>query len=282
MINYLNGWNTGIIMREESFLALALKIKTSTGQTHLFYLQGDVLRDLMMILQNRLLSIQINAANSQQDMTALCETAAQELMNNLPVIELKDVEQPDTGCIVSSLSVSFDDHGFNLLFILKNEALHHIKVADAQIQFMMVALARALDNVKGITLIGLLTAGINYIPVYDAEFKQDGSIDYSMIESEQWKLDLFNQFTLIIYGIENKDGLQLKFGAVIKSHTAINEQEIDVIARNFASKSKRLMQYTHQLAIIKTKSLAFDKGGIPSPQEALQPLAEFHKALRSK
>lgn len=282
MSNYLKGFNTGILTHEEGFLALALKAKTSNDQTHLFYFQAEALRDLMMILQNRLVSLQNNATPGQQELAALFEKANQELVNNLPVMEQKDVEQPDPGCIVTTLSVSLEEQGFKLLFILKNETLHHIKVSDAQIQFLMMAIARALDLIKNVNLIGLLTANINYVPVYDAEFKQNGAIDYSLLESEPWKLELFNQFMLIIYGIENKDGLELKLGAVIKTHAAVTEQEIDVIARNIASKSKRLMEYTHQLAIIKTKPLAFNKGGTPSPQEALQPLAEFHKALRMK
>lgn len=282
MNNYLKGINTGVLMHEEGFMALVLKIKTSNDQNHLFYLQAEALRDLMMILQNRFLSLQISAAHNQQELTALIERANQELVNNIPVIDQKDVEQPDPGCIVSTLSVSFEEQGFKLLFILKNETLHHIKVSDEQIQFMMVGIARALQNVKNANLLALLTAGINYAPAYDAEFKQDGTIDYSMIESEHWKLDLFNQYTLIIYGIENKDGLELKFGAVIKTHAASNEQDMDVIARNFASKSKRLMPFCNQLAMIKTTALEFDKDGLPSPKEALQPLAEFHKALRTQ
>lgn len=282
MINYLNGLNTGILMNEQGFLAIALKMKTSNGQTNLFYLQGDVLRDLMMVLQNRIVSLHTKVVSGQQDFTAHVENANQELVNNLPVIEQKDLEQPDPGCIVNSISVSLGDDDFKLLLIQKNEALHHIKVSDTQIQFLMVAIARALDNVKNADLIDLLTAGINYVPVYDADFKQDGTIDYSMIETEHWKLDLFYQFVLIIYGIENQDGFELKFGAVIKTHSAVNEQVIDSIARNFASRSNRLMPHTHQLAMIKSTPLVFDKEGIPSPKEALQPLAEFHKSLRTK
>lgn len=240
MINYLNGLNTGVIMNEEGFLALALKVKTSNGQTNMFYLQGYVLKDLLMILQNRLLSLQIKAADSQQDVAALIENASQALVNKLPMIEQMDLEQPDIGHLVNSLSVSFDEHGFRLLLIQKNESMHHIKVSDEQIQFMMVAIAKALDNVKNTDLINLLTTGINYVPVYDAEFRQNGTIDYSMIEIEPWKLDLFNQFYLVVYGIENKDGLELKFGAVIKAHAVINEQEIDIAAQNFASKSKKV------------------------------------------
>jgi hypothetical protein len=282
MINYLNGLNTGILINDEGFLALALKIKTSNGQTNLFYLQGEVLRDLMMVLQNRAVSLHMKAESSQQDITARVESATQELVNNIPVIEARDLEQPDPGCILTSLSVSFDEDDFKLLLIQKNEALHHIKVSDAQIQFVMVAIARALDNFKSVNLLTQLTSGINYAPVYDAEFNPNGTMDYSILQNEHWKLDLFNQFTLIIYGIENKDGLELKFGAVIKTHAATNEQELDVIARNLASRSKRLMPYTHQLALIKFTAMPFDKDGMPSPKEALQPLAEFHKALRTE
>lgn len=282
MSNFLKGLNTGILTHEEGFLALALKVTISNDQTHLFYFQAEALRDLMMILQNRLLSLQNNTTLDQQELVALIEKANQELVNHLPVIEQKDVEQPDPGCIVTTLSASLEEQGFKLLFILKNETVHHIKVSDTQLQFMMMGIAKALDLIKNVDLIGLLTANINYAPVYDAEFKQNGAIDYSLIEIEQWKLELFNQFMLIIYGVENKDGLELKLGAVIKTHAAINEQEIDIIARNLASKSKRLMQYTSQLALIKAKPLEFNKVGAPSPQEALQPLADFHKALRMK
>lgn len=280
MINYMNGLNTGILMNEEGFLALVLKIKTSNDQTNLFYLQGEALRDLMMVLQNRLLFLHQKIGNGQIDVSRRIESANQELANNLPVIEPKDVQQPDAGCLVSSIAVSCSEDDFKLLFIQRNGSLYHIKISDTQIQFMMVAIAKALDNVKNNDLISLLTAGINYAPVYDAIFKQDGSIDYSLIETEQWKMDLFNQYILIIYGIESKEGLELRFGAVIKTHNVVNDQEIDVIARNFASRSNKLMQYHHQLAEIKTTVMPFEKDGVPSVNEALQPLANFHKRLR--
>ncbi|MEB6379551.1 YjeJ family protein [Leclercia adecarboxylata] len=280
MINYLKGLNTGILMHEQGFMAMALKIKTSHDQTHMFYLQGQELRDLMMILQNRLVSLQTGVVNNQQEMTTSVESTNQELVNHIPVIEQQEVEQPNADYLVSSLSVSFTEHEFKLVLILKNETLHHITISDLQIHFMMLAIARALGNVKSDNLVALFSAGLNYSPIYDAEFNQNGTIDYSLIENEQWKLDLFSQFYLIIYGLENKDGLELKLGAVVKAHAAINEQEMNEIARNFASKSKRLMPYCNQLAMIKSTPLAFEKYGLPSPNEALQPLAEFHKALR--
>lgn len=282
MSNYLKGLNTSILLHEENFMALTLKVKTSNAQTHLFHLQGEALRDLMMILQNRLLTLQINSANDQHSLAALIEKASQEMANNLPLIEPQDVEQPDAGSLVSNLSVIFNEHDFKLLLILKNESMHHIRVSDAQIQFIMVAIARVLDNVKNTNLIALLAAGNNYAPVYDAEFNDNGTIDYSVIEIEQWKLDLFSQFFLIIYSIESKDGPEMKFGAVIKAHEAINEEGMDIIAHHFASKSKRLMPYSNELKSIKTTALALNIAGIPSPKDALQPLAEFYKTLNMK
>lgn len=279
MTNSIHGLNSGLLLNEEGFVALALKVKASNGQTSLFYLQGEALRDLMMVLQNRLLFVQNNIANGHQEVAEHIETANQELIKNLPMLELKDVEQPDAGFLVNSLAVSFAKDGFKLAIFLKNESLLHIKVSDAQLQFIMVAIARALDNVKNVDLINILATGINYAPVYDALFKQDGSIDYSLIETDQWKLDLFKEHVLIVYGIESKEGLQLKFGAVVKCHKCVNEQELDIIARNFASKSKKIMPYLNQLAEIKTRVMPFEKVGIPSVNEALQPLAEFHKAL---
>lgn len=279
MTNSIHGLNSGLLLNEAGFVALALKVKTSNGQTSLFYIQGEALRDLMMVLQNRLLFVQNNVANGHQEVAEHIEAANHELIKNLPALELKDVEQPDAGFLVNSLAVSFAEDGFKLAIFLKNESLLHIKVSDAQLQFIMVAIARALDNVKNVDLINIFTSGINYAPVYDALFKQDGSIDYSLIEAEQWKLDLFNEYVLIVYGIENKEGFKLKFGAVVKCHKSVNEQEIDIIARNFASKSKKIMPYLNQLAEIKTRVMPFEKVGIPSVNEALQPLADFHKAL---
>lgn len=282
MVNYLNGLNTGILMNEQGFVAIAFKVKTSNGQTNLFYMQGEALRSLMMILQNRLVSMHVKIASGQKDKAALIESATQELVNNLPALELKDVEQPDPGCLVSSLSVSLEEDDFKLLLIQKNESLHHIKVADAQIQFMMVAIAKALDNLKNPELVNLLTSGINYAPIYDAEFNQNGSIDYSMVESEHWQLDLFNKYFLIVYGIENQDGFNFKLGAIVKTHAVVNEQELDIIARNLAKRSKRLTPYAQQISLIKTATLDFDKDSLPTPKDALQPLAEFHKSLRTK
>lgn len=122
MSNYLKGLNTSILLHEENFMALTLKVKTSNAQTHLFHLQGEALRDLMMILQNRLLTLQINSANDQHSLAALIEKASQEMANNLPLIEPQDVEQPDAGSLVSNLSVIFNEHDFKLLLILKMKA----------------------------------------------------------------------------------------------------------------------------------------------------------------
>lgn len=282
MMTHLKGLDTGVLIHENNFFALALKIKYSNDQTELFYMQENVLRDFLMLLQNRLYFLLRKTHSDLQMVKDITSKENQSLIDNIPKMEIIDIQNPDISRRITTLSASYEEEQFKLLVILNDESIRHIKILDAQVEFIAIAIAQSL-NKSGMSDLGRqLSAALNYAPVYDAQFQPDGTIDYSLIECETWKIDLFDKYFLVIYGIETGSGVDFRFGAVIRAHAEIDEQEMDNIARHFASLSKRSAQYVPLISDIRTLELLFNKDMLPSPQEALQPLAEFKKALQSE
>lgn len=280
-MNTLKGLNTGTLLHEGNFLALALKIKTRDDKTELFYLQLDTLKDLMMIVQNRLVLLEQKVRIHPELIKDQVASANEDLRNNIIQVDISELQNPEPACRVMTLSASVEEHQFKILFVRQDESVHQIKVSDSQTEFFAVAIAQVLKNSGIDNLAQQLSLGLNYVPVYDALFQPNGSIDYSLIECESWKLDLFNQYMLIVYSIGNDIEKEHRFGAVIKTHAEANELELEHIARHFALMSKRITPSYSLICEIKARPLAFHKEMIPSPAEALQPLAEFHKSLCS-
>lgn len=281
-MNSIKGLNTGILIHDGKFLALAFKTKYSADNEEIFYMQADIIKDLLMILQSRLFSLHRNTLASQQNMQLIIEKASKVMSANVPEISQEEIQNPELGRRVASLSASLEENQVKLLFILQNETMHHLKIADSQCGFILFAIGQAINNANIDNLGQYLSIGTNYIPVYDAEFQPSGTIDYSTIESEGWKSELFDQYMLIIFSVEIDSKIENRFGAVIKTNAEIPAEALEQISRHFAMLSQRIASYHSSIKDIKTQPLAFNKITTPSPQEALQPLAEFHKSLQTR
>ncbi|WP_058912474.1 YjeJ family protein [Entomohabitans teleogrylli] len=275
----IKGLNTGILLHEEKFLALALKIRNDNEQTEIFYMQVSVLKDFLMLLQNRLISLVRRAQLDMESLRILAEKANQELAGNIPQIEMNDVQNPDPGRLITSLSASFRDDYFNLLFCLQNEQISHLQIQDVQIEFLIMAISQAMNNAGSQEIAQQITVALDFLPLYDSLFAPDNSMDYSQYQHEGWKMELFNNYILIMYRTETQNGSELLCGSVIKTNVIAGSKEAENIARLFASLSQKLSPYYSQITHIYTQPLEVEKNITPTLEQALRPLAAFRKSL---
>lgn len=275
----IKGYNTGVLLHQSSFLAVAFKVREENNSESIFYLQAAVLKDFLMLLQNRLILISKNIFFNKSNFNESVSNENQLLLTQVPAMYQEDIQSPNTDKRVITLSANFLDNCVNILFALKNGELYHFKIQDTQISFIILALGQAIKNSSASDVTSYLTTGLGFIPLYDVIFKPDGNLNYSQFEIDTWKLDIFCNYTLLVYRT-NQEG-KFSFGGVIKTNAALDSEELNSIAMEFASSSKKLKDHYPLIEGYHAEHLILNKKTIPSIKEALQPLAEFHKRLKN-
>ncbi|PXW44445.1 YjeJ-like uncharacterized protein [Klebsiella oxytoca] len=278
----IKGLNTGLLLHEEKFLAVAIKLETDGDKPSLYYMQATVLKDFLMLLQNRLVNLSQKENMGIDEFKLKIENANKEMAAHIPDIQMSDVQQPNLGLRVVSFSVSSGDEGFNILLSLQNGEMSHIRILDSQLGFILIAVSQTLNNLKDQSIVSYFYTGIDFLPLYDILFQPDGSMDYGQYQFDSWKADIFNNCYLIIFQIKNGDSSELLSGGVLKTNVAAGTEELNNIAKSFCALSKKLQQYQPKIINIYTQPLLIDKKSIPSIGESLQPLADFYKSLKKR
>lgn len=276
----IKGFNIGVLLHQDKFLAIAFKVREENDSESIFYMQAAVLKDFLMLLQNRLVSISKNLFFDASDYNKSVGDESQSLLNEVPVMSMEDIQNPNTDKRVVTLSASFIDNGVKILFALKNGDFFHFNIRDTQMSFIILALGQAIKNSGMTDISSYLTTGLDFIPLYAVIFKSDGNLSYSQFEIDTWKLDIFSNYILLVYRTNETE----KFccGGVVKTNANLNSEELNSIAMAFASSSPKIKEHYPLIENYHAEYLILNKKNMPSTKEALQPLAEFHKRLQNQ
>lgn len=274
------GYNTGVLLHQNKFLALAFKVREENDSESIFYMQANVLKDFLMLLQNRLVLFCKNVFFEASQFNASVGNENQALLTEVPVMSQEDIQTPNTDRRIVSLSANFLDNNTNILFTLKNGDFYHFNIGDNQIHFIILALGQALKNSGTNEVTSYLTTGLDFIPLYDVIFKPDGNLNYSQFEIDTWKLDIFSNYILLVYRTNQDE--KFCYGGVIKTNASLGSEELNGIAMAFASSSPKLKDHYPLIENYHAEYLILNKKTMPSTKEALQPLAEFHKRLKNQ
>ncbi|HDK6717890.1 TPA: hypothetical protein M2P09_004287 [Klebsiella quasipneumoniae] len=276
----IKGYNTGVLLHQNKFLAVAFKVREENDSESIFYMQANVLKDFLMLLQNRIILISKNVFFDASQFNASVSNENQSLLTEVPVMSQEDIQTPNTDKRIVALSANFLDNDVKILFTLKNGNFYHFNIHDTQIHFIILALGQAIKNSGINDVTSYLTTGLDFIPLYDVIFKPDGNLNYSQFEIDAWKLDIFSNYVLLVYR-SNQDE-KYSFGGVVKTNANLDSEELNSIAMAFASSSPKLKEHYPLIENYHAEYLILNKKTMPSTKEALQPLAEFHKRLKNQ
>ena len=117
------GFNTASIKYEDKFLALMLKVKLSNQLCQSYYLQAQALTDLLLVLQHRMAVVlqRLNAEGEsyKSELVAFNE----QLIENTPVIDMPEVQQPNPERRVISITLKQERPGQRSFWCCKTSKL---------------------------------------------------------------------------------------------------------------------------------------------------------------
>lgn len=273
------GFNTASIKYEDKFLALMLKVKLSNQLCQSYYLQAQALTDLLLVLQHRMAIVlqRLNAEGEsyKSELVAFNE----QLIENTPVIDMPEVQQPNSERRVISITLKPGDTWSTLILVLQNEQIATLRIDD-----MLVGVQQSLKNAGDNELIKNLTSSLESLMLYALDLTNNKNVDYQQYIQDEWKLNLFSHYLGVLYCCDTEAGRKIISGAVIKTNAAHpSEQENSVVMR-LIEKSPKLKEVhaKHQPCQIFSQIIPSQPGRMLSLEECLRPLHAFYMATQAK
>lgn len=272
------GLNTAAMKLEDRFLALMLKVKQQNHLCHNYYFQLPALIDLLLILSNRM-AVVINRIESEGD--AYKEDLIsynQALMENMPPIDMAEVEQPDFGRRVTSVTLKPGDTYCTLILVLQNEQIATLKIDDRQAEAFILGIKNAVHLTGDKVSIDFLAANLDFIMLYTVNLTNPQKIDYKHFQHQEWKLSIFTHYLAVLFCYETNEGKHILDGAVIKTSASHPSAEENNLLLRLADNSKEIMGKAdnYPLCQIFSTVIAVENNKILSLEECLQPLHDFY------
>lgn len=243
----ISGVNTGIIRHENNFAALALKIKHPKNKQSLLFFPLVPLKDFLLALEHRLALQGRSAGEAKEQQRKAIEAASKKMHKHIPPFEESEMQPADVGLRVDKVTL-LENKGTDLIFTFQqhNGSTVEVAVNEHQIELLVTAMIHAINN-AGLRDIALsLSSLLDFLPLFDVEFKEGGNIEYDSYQQEVWKQTLFSQHQALVYCYTDENGEKQYSGTVIKTRSPSNSEEM-------ASISRRVLDYSHRLNKLKGK-----------------------------
>ncbi|WP_159566136.1 YjeJ family protein [Budvicia diplopodorum] len=276
MSNIIKGLNTAIVLHENHFLALAMKIKNAADEESLFFFQLPQLHDLLLVLQSQLQRLSIAAVQNGKALTAAVSEAHQNLIAQVPPIDVSEITAPAPGKRVASLAMKPNADQNTLHLILQNERVISLAIMDIQAEFVIRAIIQALNNIKERELIAYLTERLDFLPLYDVDLSNTDSMDYNQYPQEPWKQNLFAHHLALLYCCKTANGEQIICGAVVKTNVQEGTPAAEDIAFRLQKISPHIKKYQGQVTHIFSRQIPAQQGAVLTLEQALKPLHTFY------
>jgi len=273
----IKGFNTAVIKHEGRFFALALKLKQLDNQEKIYYLQHSILFDFMQILMSRVNII-------TQRLTVEGETYKNEiaegnknLISNIPVIEISEVQQPDSANRITSLTLKPGVSHSSVIVILHNEQVEILNIDDKQVGAFMIGVQQALKNADEENLLDSYSTHLDHILLYATDMTGMPRIDYEQYEHAAWKHAIFTHYVAVLYCFDIDNGKKILAGAVLKTSIEHRSAQEEKLARLIVSQCPKLKAFSdkYPLSMVMTQIIPSTSGRPASLDDCLKPLRSF-------
>ena len=146
MNNLIKGINTGTIMHEGHLLAIVLKVRNSDGIDECYTMQHTVIRDFLLITQNRLMAVMERLQKDGEKYKTVLIAESQALISQSPVMQQEDVECPDPAKRIMSIALKKDSETFTIIAALQSEQIVTLRFSNGQAEIILRAMIQALQN----------------------------------------------------------------------------------------------------------------------------------------
>ncbi|MBE8753666.1 YjeJ family protein [Klebsiella pneumoniae] len=219
MISTVLGFNTAIIKQNDNFLALALKIKRGDNTCQTYYLQYATLNDLLIILNNQMQRVAHRLIEQGESYREQFREQVESYIKTTPQIEAAEVQSPEPGRRIISLTLKTGKTESTLIAMLQSEQIDIIKIDDMQAELMLLAIRQAFLHAGAEEFISVLESTTDFLMLYAVEIIENSRFSYEQFDHESWKRGLFSHHLAILYCYETEKGKQILSGAVIKTNT---------------------------------------------------------------
>lgn len=285
MTEIIKSINTAVIMHEGHLLALAMKVHTSQGQEELYYMQHIVIRDILLVMNNKLRTVVEKIKHEGESYKALLIAENQSLMQNLPPMRQEDLHNPDPNRRVMSIALKQDGETFTIIAALQNGHVGIIRFSNSQAEFVLHAITQALQNSGDKESLMHLCSALDFIPLYDANLNGNvDELDFQQYPHEAWRQELFPNHVAILFSYQTSEGEKILRGAVVKTYLTAQSPEIQSIAARIASLMPQFkaMQEKHQLKQIFSRDIPAETNQPLTTEQCLRPLRNFYLEMNSK
>ncbi|MEL2242446.1 YjeJ family protein [Leclercia adecarboxylata] len=272
------GFNTASITHAGNFLALMLKIKLNNQFCQTYYLQANILSDLLLILQSRLQIIIQRLEHKGDDYKSELITYNEDFVTHTPLIDMSEIEQPNPAQRIMSITLKPAETWCTIILVLQNEEVVSLRIDDMQVEALLVGIRQALENSEDNNIIKYLSSNLEFLMLYAVDLTKVPNIDYQQYTQDSWKLNLFTHYLGVLFCCETTAGKKIISGAVIKTSAPHLSETENSIVMSLIDKSPKLksMHNDAEPCQIFSRIISSHSGKMLTLEECLRPLHAFY------
>ncbi|AGB80008.1 hypothetical protein D782_4116 [Enterobacteriaceae bacterium strain FGI 57] len=272
--------NTGVIRQGNAFVALALKIKEQKNKESLFFFPALVLRDLLIALESRLAALHQLQGDELQKYEKAREKAGKKMLDNVPALLEEELRYADVNFRVDGLELSKNgkDELTVTLKLHRGESIE-LTINELQIDLLVKAIIHSINNAGMKELALRISSLLDFLPLYDADCQEKGSLEYDFYDQAQWKHDLFSHYLALLYRFTDKEGKECFSGSIVKTRTPSGSKEAQAISRRLLDFSPRLKKLAGTPCQVYVRTLAANNGQQLTQEQCLRAL--YHLRVQS-
>lgn len=272
------GINAGVIRQDKNFLALALKIKAPRSKESLFFLPALVLKDLLIALEYRISHVAKLSADEHSRYEKARDKAIQKMHQNIPAIQVQELEQADVNMRVKTLTLmQHDADAMTFSLNLQSGKTVELTVDVLQIELLITVMIHAINNADMRELVVRLSSIIDFLPLYDVDYREGGNLEYDSYDHPAWKRNLFTHHLAVLYRYADAEGKTQFSGTVIKTRSKPGTKEVEGISRRLLDASPRLNKLAGIPSQVLVRTLSSDKNKTFSADACMQALYQLQQ-----
>lgn len=279
----IKGMNTGVIRQGDTFVALAFKIKQPRNKETTLFLPALVLRDLLIALEHRLWQHSQMPEEQRLTMAKARDAVIKKMHASIPTLTVEELRDADVSQRVDNLELC-DNKGENLLFKL---SLHggdilDVEINELQITLIVQAIIHAINNAKMRELSLRLSSLLDFLPLYDVDCLENGSLEYDTYQQPEWKLQLFNHYLAMIYQYTDEKGKQQQCGTVVKTRSKSETKQAEAISRRLLAYSRRLSKLKDKPCQVFVRTITTNNAHPLSQEQCMRALYQLRMSIKQK
>ena len=276
----IKGINAGVIRQENNFIALALKIKEPRNKESLFLLPAIVLKDLFIALEYRLAQLPLLSVDERSRYEKARDKAAQKMHQNIPALQREALEHADVNLRVNAISLTNDDNESQTFTLTLHSGKKVELVVDLlQIELLVTVMVHAINNAGMNELSLRISSMLDFLPLYDVDYKAGGNLEYDSYDHPAWKRNLFVHHLAVVYRYTDSEGNTQFSGTAIKTRSKPGTKDVEAVTRRLLDCSPRLQKLAGLPCQVFVRALSSDKRKTFTADAYMQALYQLQQSV---